>query len=1002
MPAGVPLRSCRSRARFRCFVLGALCAIPLLALGAAASAAAGADPDLAPSPPGAGVSDWPARLATLSARSAERPPLAGPAGVETYGFDQTGGDDVSVATLTDLNPWVGPSLDVADNGDEYAAIEVDASGAGKVIRVYRSLDHGKSWSLWGSLGTGDPAVSYSRPWLHIAEGTVSRVYVACRYSAGGVNSIRVAYCALGAASAAWTERVAMTSASDSYVTCSLASDEATTAAFTLFLVAGGDDSNGNDIWFTRSTDLGNSWEAAYELASLSSGDRGYFDPCVTYGSGGVVHVAYWFYPYSVAGLDPAVRYRRALNRAASGLSDWQSPVYLTPNADGRLELYPTVAASPIDGKVLVTYELAMGTTLPSKLHLSSDNGASWAAADTALTEGYDAAVVAKPNGGFGLMSVYTGDDWGVQSSASAAPLALSDWQSLMDRYHFDSYYPYLANQVAVDPTRGNRLAIAWTCIGATTDTLFWDAEWRRDPGYPNLEKGFPQALPFDVVSPPAVCELDPDQPMEIVFGDVQGYVRAYNHNGTVLTGWPQKVDGLDLDEAIAVGDLDVDGHNEVVVGSNVGKIYVFRDDGSLAPGWPLDTGTGWPAYVSLGPIVPNGQRQVVAVTKNKVHLLDYACAEQPGFPLTTGSNFYCSAAIGDVDADGYTEIVILQSIGMDVLRYDGYVKAYNLPPEKTFNRPPTLGDLDQDGKLEIVAPSTAGDVYVWKYDGTPFAGWPVTLASGNAVSSVALSQFRSSFDLELLWTEISAAQPKVHAYFRDGSVASGFPQPMTVGWWGYAQPITDMLAESQPDVVVGSRGDSAFAWTNFGVLLPEWPMALTGKCEVSAADGDLDQDGNVELVFCTTQPPGWSIVDMGASLLRDPGYRAWWWPMYQYNPQRQGCQWCGLERVSGVGGGAAAIARVVFAAPRPNPGAEVTFEFQLPERAAVKLTVVDVAGRAVRELMKSEQPPGSYRAAWNGVDGEGHRLPAGIYYALLRVAGPSGVETIARKVTLLR
>jgi hypothetical protein len=64
--------------------------------------------------------------------------------------------------------------------------------------------------------------------------------------------------------------------------------------------------------------------------------------------------------------------------------------------------------------------------------------------------------------------------------------------------------------------------------------------------------------------------------------------------------------------------------------------------------------------------------------------------------------------------------------------------------------------------------------------------------------------------------------------------------------------------------------------------------------------------------------------------------------------------------------------------------------------------MLDVTGRVVRELLKAERAPGTHRAMWDGTDREGHRLPAGIYYAHLRVAGPSGVEDIARKVTLLR
>jgi hypothetical protein len=83
---------------------------------------------------------------------------------------------------------------------------------------------------------------------------------------------------------------------------------------------------------------GASWEAGYEIASLSSGDE-YQDPhvymaaresCTWSGSTG----------RCPPGRDNAVRHRRALNYAAGGISDWDPTVYLTSNLDGCGEFFP--------------------------------------------------------------------------------------------------------------------------------------------------------------------------------------------------------------------------------------------------------------------------------------------------------------------------------------------------------------------------------------------------------------------------------------------------------------------------------------------------------------------------------------------------------------------------------------------------------------------------------------------------------------------------------------
>ncbi len=53
-----------------------------------------------------------------------------------------------------------------------------------------------------------------------------------------------------------------------------------------------------------------------------------------------------------------------------------------------------------------------------------------------------------------------------------------------------------------------------------------------------------------------------------------------------------------------------------------------------------------------------------------------------------------------------------------------------------FASSPSLGDLDGDGKLEIVAAAMDRHVYAWHADGTPVAGFPVLLVDPTKVASV--------------------------------------------------------------------------------------------------------------------------------------------------------------------------------------------------------------------------------------------------------------------------
>ncbi len=67
-------------------------------------------------------------------------------------------------------------------------------------------------------------------------------------------------------------------------------------------------------------------------------------------------------------------------------------------------------------------------------------------------------------------------------------------------------------------------------------------------------------------------------------------------------------------------------------------------------------------------------------------------------------------------------------------------------------------------------------------------------------------------------------------------------------------------------------------------------------------------------------------------------------------------------------------------APNPfNPATVITYD--LPEQAAVQLRVFDVAGRLVRVLVADQQArPGRNRVTWDGRDGAGRCVAAGVYF----------------------
>ncbi len=83
--------------------------------------------------------------------------------------------------------------------------------------------------------------------------------------------------------------------------------------------------------------------------------------------------------------------------------------------------------------------------------------------------------------------------------------------------------------------------------------------------------------------------------------------------------------------------------------------------------------------------------------------------------------------------------------------------------------------------------------------------------------------------------------------------------------------------------------------------------------------------------------------------------------------------------------------------PNPfNPG--TSFEFSLPVRSAVTITIYDILGRKIRTLLNDNRPAGVYRMQWDGLNDYGRPVSTGIYF--YRMATLQFAET--RKMLLIK
>ena len=201
------------------------------------------------------------------------------------------------------------------------------------------------------------------------------------------------------------------------------------------------------------------------------------------------------------------------------------------------------------------------------------------------------------------------------------------------------------------------------------------------------------------------------------------------HDADLAAGAPLFLDGSGEGSPV-FADLNGDGQQELIMPTSNGLIHAFRPDGSELPGWPVHTDPqplhlDAPAYNSgeitlpiytpmllgspaIGVLAPGESLSVVvADLEGKVYAWSAAGEARAGFPVQTNRAFAAPSARNKDN------------------RLDWAISGA-----------PALGDLDQDGRLEIVAGAFDRHVYVWNDDGSLLPGWPVLVADPTKVQSV--------------------------------------------------------------------------------------------------------------------------------------------------------------------------------------------------------------------------------------------------------------------------
>lgn len=530
----------------------------------------------------------------------------------------------------------------------------------------------------------------------------------------------------------------------------------------------------------------------------------------------------------------------------------------------------------------------------------------------------------------------------------------------------------------------------------------------RENGFPQLQ-GFPKAT----LAHPAFKNFRNVTLADLTGDGVDEILWATNHTLFVYKNnqllWSKPLMGVAIYPP-SVADINNDGVPEIVQltgGANEpGKIYVLDQVGQDLPNFPLNFNNNWmllaPALADVNGdqnleiiacerVSPAGRIHIIGLNGQSIH---------PNFPITLDKTPAVTPSVGDVNGDGNLEIVAASVESFYIFNLNGQIIAQVSNPngQRYSYQSPVLVDLDQDGTLEIIgaAHGNAPQFFVMNHDGSFRNGWPVpnenwTFSTPSVVKldgAYAIIGSRPIFD---------NTGEVIFGWDKDASMLSGFPIVEMGGQEGIIT-VADVDDDGEMEVIFGSNliGTNGYSFIHAYNLdgsgqVPGFPLRPRGWTLLNGANvGDVNGDGKMDLtVLSYTQNFGQGVdsVYLNVYDLNVPySSERVLWSTYKGNNSRNG----NLEPAQTTVLDGPELPQTIQIALQKNPVTDIAIaQARLTQRENITIELYNNSGKLIKSIFQGELNPGEH-----DLDFSVTNLPKGSYWLKTLVNRNAQVITI--------